>query len=125
MSDGSHMVGGRTYRTTNEVKLKKPGEPGKLTVLTTAKIPGPTAQPPTVGIDPSKMITTHDEPEERDVEDMSKDEPAIMTESETEKESPNPLVQPPEPIVVNEGWDEPRKKKRKKSSRSKKEKKVE
>ena len=112
MSDGSHMVGGRTYRTTNEVKLKKPGEPGKLTVLTTAKIPGPTAQPPTVGIDPSKMITTHDEPEERDVEDMSKDEP-------------DPLVQSPEAVVVNEGWDEPRKKKRKKPSRSKKEKKVE
>jgi len=74
MSNGSHVVGGRTYRnvpTTNEVVLKKAGEAEKLTVLTTEKIPGPKAQPATVGMDLSKMITTHDE---RDVEDMGKDD---------------------------------------------------
>jgi hypothetical protein len=59
------MVGGRTYRnvlTTSEVEIKKAEGPEKLTVLTTEKIPGPKAQPPTVGMDLSKMITTHDEP---------------------------------------------------------------
>jgi len=68
MSEGSHMVGGRTYRnvlTTNEVEIKKAGGPEKLTVLTTEKIPGPKAQPPTVGMDLSKMITTHDEPKSK------------------------------------------------------------
>jgi len=93
MSNGSHMVGGRTYRnviiTTNEVEIKKAGEPEKLTVLTTEKIPGPKAQPATKGWDPSRMITTHDQESpskviadavremhaERDVEDMSKDKP--------------------------------------------------
>ena len=81
MSNGSHMVGGRTYRnviTTNEIEIKKAGEPEKLTVLTTGKIPGPKAQPATVGWDPDKMITTHDEPKERDVEDMADDEPESL-----------------------------------------------
>jgi len=76
MDKGSHMVGGRTYRnviiTTNEVEIKKAGEPEKLTVLTTEKIPGPKAQSATAGWDPGRMITTHDE---RDVEDMGKAEP--------------------------------------------------
>jgi hypothetical protein len=91
MSNGSHVVGGRTYRnvpTTNEVVLKKAGEAEKLTVLTTEKIPSPKAQPATVGMDLSKMITTHDEPKDRDVEDMSKDEDEGM-----------PLSAPPEALA--------------------------
>lgn len=82
MSKGSHMIGGRTYRnilTTNEVALKKASEPEKLTVLTTEKIPGPKAQPATVGMDLSKMITTHDE---RDVEDMSRDDTPLSAPPE-------------------------------------------
>ena len=94
MSNGSHMVGGRTYRntiiTTNEVGIKKAGEPEKLTVLTTEKIPGPKAQSATVGWDPDKMITTHDEPKERDVEDMSKGKPIIAVEPEIKKKLGRP-----------------------------------
>ena len=89
MSNGSHMVGGRTYRniiTTNEVEIKKAEEPKKLTVITTAKIPGPTAQPVTAGMDVKKMITTHDE--ERDWDDASKDE------IEMELEKPITLAEP-------------------------------
>jgi len=66
MSEGSHMIGGRTYRnviTTNEQKPTGPLEPQKLKIITTAIIPdAPKVAPPIVGTDLSKMITTHDEP---------------------------------------------------------------
>jgi len=102
MSNGSHMIGGRTYRnvivTTNEVGIKKAGEPEKLTVLTTEKIPGPKAQPATAGWDPSRMITTHDE---RDVEDMSKGNMGAEAQtpeiSGTEDVEPVPAPSPKKP----------------------------
>ena len=68
----SHMIKGRTYRnipTTNEQKPTGPVEPHKLNVITTAIIPEktkPDAEP--VGMDLSKMITTHDEPKPFDAE---------------------------------------------------------
>ena len=60
--------------TTNSraVEPTEPDELKKLGIRTTGQLPTPEPEAITKGSDLSKMITTHDE---RDVEDMSQDEP--------------------------------------------------
>jgi hypothetical protein len=49
--------------TTNGYNPVSKSEPKKLGIITTANIPSaPKDQPAPKGSDPSKMITTHDEP---------------------------------------------------------------
>jgi len=63
--------------TTNSraVEPTEPGEPKKLGIRTTGQLPTPEPEAITKGSDLSKMITTHDMDDGRDVEDMSQDEP--------------------------------------------------
>lgn len=61
--------------TTNDHVNPPAVEPRKLETRTTGQLASPAPEPVTRGSDLSKMITTHDERDERDVEDHSKDKP--------------------------------------------------